>query len=78
MNKGDRNMLSAATLIHEHIARRCPAGLSYVLADYYWKRVATLRRQLVAANNRGWHRAAWQVLKDLTLRHESLGKEKEM
>jgi hypothetical protein len=33
--------------------------------DYYWKRATTLLRRIAIANERGWHRAAWQLFDDL-------------
>ena len=65
MTTSDRTMLRAAILIHEQLAQRSVQDISRCLPEYSWATAVRLRRQIVRAKERGWHRAAGRLMENL-------------
>lgn len=65
MTTSDRTMLRAAVLIHEQLSQRHVQNFSRCLPEYSWAAAVRLRRQIVRAKDRGWHRAAGRLMGDL-------------
>ena len=65
MTTSDRTILRAAVLIREQLAGRNLRDLSRCMPEYSWAAAVRLRRQIVQAQERGWHRAAGRLMEDL-------------
>jgi hypothetical protein len=65
MDPTNKKALRVAVLIHEQLAGgQCHDSPVY-LPEYAWNNVQNLRRQIDLARQRGWHRAAAQLTKEL-------------